>query len=39
MRWWTKSSAYPMGDGVKIYEQRGFEYHGEEVIKPYIDVP
>lgn len=32
-------SAFPMGDAVKIYEQRGFEYYGEHVTKPYTDVP
>lgn len=28
-----------MGDGVKIYKQKGFEYYGEDVIKLYTNVP
>jgi hypothetical protein len=38
MGWWIKTSAYPIGDGVKVYKQRGFEYYGEDIVKPYTNV-
>jgi hypothetical protein len=29
----------PMGNGVKDIRTRGFEYYGEDIVKPYTDVP
>jgi hypothetical protein len=28
-----------LGNGVKNIRTRGFEYYGEDVVKPYTDVP
>jgi hypothetical protein len=35
----TKTSVYPIGQWSQDQRERGFAYDGEDVIKPFTDVP